>query len=164
MQIPVKKECPDTDEERRTYERLLDEAKRYVDACDCRVFTTDLPFRFLDVWIEPVDPDDCDTTRQRSLKLSHRKPYRNRVPADLFAYVYEKRHAGAKGGKEVVRRRFEQFQLLLRYVAMLYMIRSADRMRRFDLFEVEAYDERVERVFADLRDGTLPRINYRPFL
>ena len=47
---------------------------------------------------------------------------------------------------------------------MLYMIRSSDRMRRFDLFDVENYDELVDRIFADLHDGTLPRVNYRPFL
>lgn len=164
MPTLIKRERPDADEERKSYERLLDEAKCYVADCDYRVMTTDLPFRFLDIWIEPVDPDDCEAVRQQSLKLSHDKLFRNRVPADLFAYVYEKRHAGKKIGKALFRRRFEQFQLLLRYVAMLYMIRSADRMRRFDLFEVEAYDERVERVFTDLRDGTLPRINYRPFL
>lgn len=156
---------PETDDERKTYERLLAEAKGYVDACDYRVYTTDLPFRFLDVWIQPVEPDDRDAVRQHSLKLAHRKPFRNRVPVDLFAYVCGKRSfPTGKGSRAVFYRRFDQFQLLLRYVAMLYMIRSADRMRRFDLFDVDGYDEAVERIFADLRDGTLPRINYRPFL
>lgn len=84
---------------------------------------------------------------------------------DLFTYVYEKR-SFPKGRSEgaLMQRRFGQFQLLLRYVSMLYMIRSSDRMRRFDLFDIENYDELVDRIFADLHDGTLPRVNYRPFL
>lgn len=158
---PAPRTVSETDEERKMYEQLFGEAKSYVDGCGYRVCSTDLPFRFLESWIQPIEPDDRDAVRQHALRLSHHKLFRSRVPVDLFAYVYEKR--SFPEGKELLRRRFEQFQLLLRYVSMLYMIRTADRMRRFDLFDVENYDELVEQIFADLHDGTLPRINYRPF-
>ncbi|WP_348717088.1 hypothetical protein [uncultured Alistipes sp.] len=156
---------PGTDDESEIYERLFAEAKEYVDACRYRVCSTELPFRFLESWIQPVEPDDRDAVRQHALKLSHKKLFRSRVPVDLFTYVYEKRSVpSGRSEGALMQRRFGQFQLLLRYVSMLYMIRSSDRMRRFDLFDIENYDELVDRIFADLHDGTLPRVNYRPFL
>jgi hypothetical protein len=57
---------PGTDDESEIYERLFAEAKEYVDACRYRVCSTELPFRFLESWIQPVEPDDRDAVRHSS--------------------------------------------------------------------------------------------------
>ena len=41
------------------------------------------------------------------------------------------------------------------------MIDAADELRRFDLFDVEAYDEVLAQVNRDLADGTIPPLEAR---
>ena len=41
------------------------------------------------------------------------------------------------------------------------MIDAADELRRFDLFDVEAYDEVLAQVNRDLTDGTIPPFEAR---
>ena len=56
---------------------------------------------------------------------------------------------------------FYKFQALLSYVFTLRMIDAADELRRFDLFDVEAYDEVLAQVNRDLTDGTIPSFEAR---
>ena len=56
---------------------------------------------------------------------------------------------------------FYKFQALLSYVFTLRMIDAADELRRFDLFDVEAYDEVLAQVNRDLTDGTIPPFEAR---
>ena len=50
---------------------------------------------------------------------------------------------------------------MLSYVFTLRMIDAADELRRFDLFDVEAYDEVLAQVNRDLTDGTIPPFEAR---
>ncbi|MBS5556979.1 MAG: hypothetical protein KHX27_11320 [Alistipes sp.] len=56
---------------------------------------------------------------------------------------------------------FHKFQTLLRYIFTLHTIGFADKLRRFDLFDVEAYDEVLAQVNRDLTDGTIPPFEAR---
>lgn len=56
---------------------------------------------------------------------------------------------------------FHKFQVLLRYIFTLHMIEATDKLRRFDLFDVEAYDEVLAQVNRDLTDGTVPPFEAR---
>ena len=56
---------------------------------------------------------------------------------------------------------FHKFQTLLRYIFTLHTIGFADKLRRFDLFDVEAYDEVLAQVNRDLADGTIPSFEAR---
>ncbi|WP_279057644.1 hypothetical protein [Alistipes communis] len=58
---------------------------------------------------------------------------------------------------------FHKFQTLLRYIFTLHTIGFADKLRRFDLFDVEAYDEVLAQVNRDLTDGTIPPFEARIF-
>ena len=58
---------------------------------------------------------------------------------------------------------FHKFQTLLRYIFTLHTIGFADKLRRFDLFDVEAYDEVLAQVNRDLTDGTIPPFKARIF-
>lgn len=146
------------------YERFLEESKRFVDENDGRIFSTDLPFRLLERWQLPVGRTDNERQQILSWLQSGEQGVLLQLPWNIFLYVCARRYPEVSADPDAVRRRFDQFQLLIRYIYMLYMIRALNRMRRFDLFEIEAYDELVDRIFEDLRDGTLPRVNYRPFL
>ena len=50
---------------------------------------------------------------------------------------------------------------MLSYAFTLRMIDAADELRRFDLFDVEAYDEVLTQVNRDLTDGTIPPFEAR---
>ena len=58
---------------------------------------------------------------------------------------------------------FHKFQTLLRYIFTLHTIGFADKLRRFDHFDVEAYDEVLAQVNRDLTDGTIPPFEARIF-
>ena len=58
---------------------------------------------------------------------------------------------------------FHKFQTLLRYIFTLHPIGFADKLRRFDLFAVEAYDEVLAQGNRDLTDGTIPPFEARIF-
>ena len=58
---------------------------------------------------------------------------------------------------------FHKFQTQLRYIFTLHTIGFADKLRRFDLFDVEAYDEVLAQVNRDLTDGTIPPFEARIF-
>ena len=47
------------------------------------------------------------------------------------------------------------------YAFTLRMIDAADELRRFDLFDVEAYDEVLAQVNHDRTDGTIPPFEAR---
>ena len=85
------------------------------------------------------------------------------LPLYLLDFVYHRRFApptndasGAEDAAEVLQklesepeyragikvfvRRLHQFQILLRYIRVMYELGMAQQMYRFDVFDVEAYD------------------------
>jgi len=157
-----KRKTPAVDPEQ--YDRLLEESKRFVEENDFRLVSTEIPFRMLQRWQIPVGRTDNERQQIISWLQSGERGVLLQLPWHLFDYVLAMRYPSVSRESETFRMRFGQFQFLLRYIDMLYRITSMNRMRRFDLFDIDLYDDTIDRIYADLRDGTLPRINYRPFL
>ena len=123
-------------------ERFAD-ARRYLDVCDYRVDSTDLPRRFIIQWQMRYDrggdvpPDPGMTDGEELLRLLDKDP-RLRAEVEYFD------------------RRFMQFQELIRYIFTMTVLRREERMRRFYLFDVDFYDEVIRLIDGDGAAGELP--------
>ena len=150
------------------FDELLSESKRFVDSCDCRVMSDELPTRFLDFWLMPDARTDAQREHYQELYESDENGILLQLPLYLLDHVYHCRFdaptddAGeaamsADAPTDVAQRlesdpeyradimlfikRLHQFQLLLQYIHMMYELGHVRQMYRFDVFDVEAYDE-----------------------
>ena len=167
-------------------------SEEYLESCNYRVWSTELPDRFLVWWMRPVGRDEAERrSLERELRSDEESPLH--IPLEIFMTAYYERYERAKGmasflsddravGPEDTEAAVEaqlagdadyraqafafiegfyKFQALLSYVFTLRMIDAADELRRFDLFDVEAYDEVLAQVNRDLTDGTIPPFEAR---
>ena len=204
----------DTDPELYRYRSASSE--EYLESCNYRVWSTELPDRFLVWWMCPVGRDEAEQrSLERELRSDEESPLH--IPLEIFMTAYYERYERVKGmasflsddcavgsedaaaaveaqlagdadyraqafafieGFVCFQQSFsrhgiarasaalliwlnENVQALLSYVFTLRMIDAADELRRFDLFDVEAYDEVLAQVNRDLADGTIPSFEAR---
>lgn len=180
----------DTDPELYRYRSASSE--EYLESCNYRVWSTELPDRFLVWWMRPVGRDEAEQrSLERELRSDEESPLH--IPLEVFMTAYYERYERVKGmasflsddravGSEDAAAAVEaqladdadyraqalafiegfyKFQALLSYVFTLRMIDATDKLRRFDLFDVEAYDELIAQVNRDLTDGTIPPFEAR---
>ena len=131
------------------FDELLAESKRFVDSLDCRVQSDELPARFLDFWLLPVARSETERRRFAALYKSNEECVLLQLPLHLFDYVYGKRfdlppipveadcNPVFRTDVELFQKHFHQFYVLVQF------------MRRFDIFEIEAYDEVITSVLKD---------------
>lgn len=161
-------------------ERFAD-ARRYLDVCDYRVDSTDLPRRFIIQWQMPMARGEHERRRLRALFQTDEPGVLIQLPLVVFDYVWQMRYdrggdvppdPGMTDGEELLRlldkdprlraeveyfdRRFMQFQELIRYIFTMTVLRREERMRRFYLFDVDFYDEVIRLIDGDGAAGELP--------
>lgn len=134
------------------FDELLEESRRFVDGSGYRVLSDELPARFLDFWLLPVARSEAERKRFAALYKSDEEGVLLHLPLHIFDYVYGKRfdrpptpveddcNPVFRADVEQFRKYFHQFHVLLQYVRIMYEMGSVRFMRRFDLFDVEAYD------------------------
>lgn len=181
----------DTDPELYRYRSASSE--EYLESCNYRVWSTELPDRFLVWWMCPVGRDEAEQrSLERELRSDEESPLH--IPLEIFMTAYYERYERCKGPASFLSadrastqedadavealfaddadyraqagafiESFHKFQTLLRYIFTLHTIGFADKLRRFDLFDVEAYDEVLAQVNRDLTDGTIPPFEARIF-
>lgn len=163
------------------FDELLGESERFVDRCDYRVMSDELPTRFLDFWLMPVGRTDEETERYRELYRSDEKGVLLQLPLHLFDYVYRRRFDRPDEGKvgepateqiaealeqfcsnaafradvELFSKRFHQFHALLQYIRIVQGMGLAAHMIRFDLFDAEAYDEVLTEILVGANEFLL---------
>lgn len=154
---------PEVDPE--LFDELLSESKRFVDSFDCRVMSDELPTRFLDFWLVPDAPTAAQCEHYQTLYKSEEYGILLHLPLYLLNYVYCRRFdvpaddagVSADAPADVAQRlecdpeyradimsftrRLHQFQLLLQYIRIMYELGQVQQMYRFDVFDVEAYDD-----------------------
>ena len=156
---------PEVDPE--LFDELLSESQRFVDSRDCRVMSDELPTRFLDFWLMPHARTDAQRVHYQELYESEEYGVLLQLPLYLLNLVYHRRFApptndasGAEDAAEVLQkleseyragikvfvRRLHQFQILLRYIRVMYELGMAQQMYRFDVFDVEAYDDVITEI------------------
>ena len=143
------------------FDELLAESKRFVDSLDCRVQSDELPARFLDFWLLPVARRETERRRFAALYKSNEECVLLQLPLHLFDYVYGKRfdlppipveadcNPVFRTDVELFQKHFHQFYVLLQYIRIMNEIDLVQFMRRFDIFEIEAYDEVITSVLKD---------------
>ncbi len=167
------------------FDELLSESQRFVDSLDCRVLSDELPTRFLDFWLMPVGETDAQCDHYQALYESDECGVLLQLPLYLFDHVYHRRYdpptndaLGAGDAAEVFQRlesdpeyqadirmfarRLRQFQMLLRYIRVMYELGLAQSIYRFDLFDIDAYDEVITEIMGtgmELFIGVLNRVD-----
>lgn len=146
---------------------LLGESKRFVDSFDYRVLSDELPARFLDFWLLPVAHSETERKRFAALYRSNEEGVLLQLPLYLFDYVYGKRfdlpptpletdcNPVLRADVELFQKYFHRFHVLLQYIRIMYEMGTAQFMRRFDIFEIGAYDEVITSVLKDWNEHML---------
>lgn len=161
--------------DRQLFDELLGESERFVDNCGYRVMSDELPTRFLDFWLLPEARTAAQCRHFDKLYKSETRGVLLQLPLHLFDYVYRRRFdppttdmpddeaaEDAEMTAEALRRyesdpefqahmntfikRLHQFNVLLQYIRIMYETGMVQHMRRFDLFDVDAYED----VFTDI--------------
>lgn len=180
------KKQPQSDVDCALFDEVFEDSKRFLDCCDYRVNSTDLPDRFVPRWMLPAARNKRESRRLHELFDSDQPGVLVQLPLAIFDYAYYKRYdvpagrepeAGAVDEAAVVRKlesdpeflleaerfndRFAQFQQLMFYLFKMHTLRRRDSMLRFDLFDVEAYDAVLDRIGGDSDRGDVLHV---PFL
>lgn len=169
------------------FDELLGESERFVDSCDYRVMSDELPTRFLDFWLMPVAQTEAQRRRYKELYKSDEKGVLLQLPLHLFNYVYHCRFDPPTDGAdedettdtrnpeelaaEALRRfesdtefqdhmksflkRLHQFHVLLQYIRIMYETGMVHQMHRFDLFDVDAYEDVLTCIAGDLTETAI---------
>ena len=168
-------------------------SEEYLAAHDYRVRSTELPEQFLVWWMRPVGRNAAEQRQLERefhsdeyalvhipleifMTAYYERYERCKGPASFLsadrastqedadaveALFADDADYRAQAGAFI--ESFHKFQTLLRYIFTLHTIGFADKLRRFDLFDVEAYDEVLAQVNRDLTDGTIPPFEARIF-
>lgn len=180
------KKQPQSDVDCALFDEVFEDSKRFLDCCDYRVDSTDLPQRFVPRWLMPDARSKRERERLRELFESDRPGVLIQLPLAVFDYACYKRYDAPAGREpeagpadeaavrqkldedpafraeaERFNRRFAQFQQLMRYLFTMHVTRQQERMVRFDLFDVEAYDAVLDRIGGDCDQCEVPHV---PFL
>lgn len=165
------------------FDELLGESERFVDSCDYRVMSDELPTRFLDFWLMPIGRTDEETERYRKLYKSDEKGVLLQLPLYLFNYVYHQRidptNDSAEAETDAIEdvkaealhrygsdpefradielfiKRLHQFHVLLQYIRIMYETGMVHQMHRFDLFDVDAYEDVLTCIAGDLTETAI---------
>ena len=135
------------------FDELLAESKRFVDSLDCRVQSDELPARFLDFWLLPVARSETERRRFAALYKSNEECVLLQLPLHRFDLppipVEADCNPVFRTDVELFQKHFHQFYVLLQYIRIMNEIDLVQFMRRFDIFEIEAYDEVITSVLKD---------------
>lgn len=147
------KKQPQADVDCALFDQVFEDSRRFLDCCDYRVDSTDLPERFLVRWMLPVARSERERRRMRELLHSDRPGVLLQLPLAVFDYVYYNRcdvpvgrepEAGPldeaairrkigedpafRADAELFNKRFAQFQQLMHYLFTMHLLRRKDRM------------------------------------
>lgn len=133
------------------YNRVFARSTGFLDTHRCSVLSTELPIEFLFKWRMPTPADNAEAERFHKLILSDYEGVLIRLPMDIFYYVCQKRFPSDDEGEAENRfgEAFFTFQTLLCYIYFFHTLGKPERIRPFDLFDLDAYDELYETLPED---------------
>lgn len=158
----MKRNARKSDIDPKTFRSELERHQTYLDEHGYSVLSTAIPYPLLMNWQLPVPQSEEEEERLHELLGCEKEGVLVQIPLLVYAYACENRYGvDPEQDSERMERlmeRFMDYQLLLRYLLSLHVNGLQDKIRPFDLFAVEHYDEVLDNIEEDMRSGYLPTI------